>query len=321
MSIDLNKLIARKKYFVPLSSSDLWQATLRQLKVGDLWVVRRWHPRSATFGLDYKEKYVHLALKREAKPITIADIAEKKAEYEKNPEGCWTMIQRSVTNNTPEELHYVISEEKTDGCIVNAICRPILYYKIVRQLNYEISDLQDIRLRCEEFLDEIFIGGLGSKEIEEVKKVTPWELLINDVHTRQIQDRVYEMLKGAITSVFLIGWIGTDCIPKIKELKDAKITVKAITHKPAEFKSPVSQELQKGYTELISLIGLSNVSTNPLLHGRALIVDNKALIGSMDFNAHSLSGEHIEFAIYTEDAVSVRKLRDYFETTFKPLKE
>ncbi len=321
MSIDLNKLIARKKYLVPVKSSDLWQATLKQLNVADLWVVRRWYPRSATFSMGYKETYARYTLAQEGKPRTDENIATKKTEYETAPVRCTTMVQETITNNTPVELHYVISEERADSCIVSAICRPMLYYKIVRQVPHEISDLQDIKLRGEEFLDEIFVGGFGSKEIQEVKTETPWELLINDARNRQIQDRVYEMLKGATTSVFLIGWIGTDCIPKIKELKDAKITVKAITHKPAEFKSPVSQELQKGYTELISLIGLSNVSTNPLLHGRALIVDNKALIGSMDFNAHSLSGEHIEFAIYTEDAVSVRKLRDYFETTFKPLKE
>jgi hypothetical protein len=321
MSIDLNKLIARKKYLVPVKSSDLWQATLKQLNIADMWVVRRWHPRSATFCLDYKEKYARHTLAQEGKPRTDENIAAKKAEYETAPIRRITMMQETMTNNTPEELHYVISEERADSCTVNAICRPMLYYKIVRQIHYEISDLQDTKLRSEEFLDEIFVGGLGSKEIQEVKTETPWELLINDARNRQIQERVYEMLKGATTSVFLMGWIGTDCIPKIKELKDANITIKAITHKPGEFKSPVPQELQKGYAELISLIGLDNVSTNPLLHGRALIVDNKVLVGSMDFNAHSLSGEHIEFAIYTEDAGTVRKLRDYFETAFKPLKE
>jgi hypothetical protein len=260
-------------------------------------------------------------LAKEEKLRTDENIAAKKTEYDIAPLRCMTMVQEAMTNNTPAELYYVISEEREDSCTVSAVCRPMLYYKIVRQIHYEISDSQDIKLRGEEFLDEIFVGGFGSKEIQEVKTETLWELLINDARNRQIQDRVYEMLKGATTSVFLMGWIGTDCIPKIKELKDAKITVKAITHKPGEFKSPVPQELQKGYAELISLIGLDNVSTNPLLHGRALVVDNKVLIGSMDFNAHSLSGEHIEFAIYTEDAATVRKLRDYFETVFKPLKE
>lgn len=320
MSIDLDKIIARKKYLVPAKSSDVWQATLKQLNVTDTWGVRRWHPRSVTFGLDYKEKYARFVLAQEGKPRTDENIAVKKAEYETNPVKYQTTMQEATTNHTPEELHYIISEERVDSCIVNAICRPMLYYKIVRELRFGTPDLQDIRLRSEEFLDEIFIGGLGSKEIQEAKTETTWELLVNDARNRQIQDRIYEMLKEATTSVFLMGWIGTDCIPKIKELKDANITVKAITHKPGEFKSPVPQELQKGYTELISLIGLDNVSTNPLLHGRALIVDNKVLVGSMDLNAHSLSGEHIEFAIYTEDAATVRKLRDYFETTFKPLK-
>jgi phosphatidylserine/phosphatidylglycerophosphate/cardiolipin synthase-like enzyme len=118
-----------------------------------------------------------------------------------------------------------------------------------------------------------------------------------------------------------MGWVGTDCLPKFKELKTAGITIRAVTHNPNERKAPVDPDIQKSYSELVDILGLENVSVNRLLHGRALIVDNKALIGSMDLNSDSLSGEHIEFAIYTEDVDVVRSLRAYFEKMFKPLKE
>jgi phosphatidylserine/phosphatidylglycerophosphate/cardiolipin synthase-like enzyme len=196
-----------------------------------------------------------------------------------------------------------------------------MYRKIIRGLTREESDLQEIRLACEEFLDDVFIGGIGGKEMQEVKEVSRWEFLINDTHVRQITERIYEMLSKATTCVLFFGWFGTELIPKLKELKDSGLTIRAITHKPAERKAPAPEEIQKGYAELTALLGLNNISTNSLVHGRAIIVDNKALVGSMDLNAFSLSGEHVEFAIYTEDPSTVRSLRAYFEKIFKPLKE
>jgi hypothetical protein len=214
-----------------------------------------------------------------------------------------------------------VLEESVVGCIVRATCKPMLYVKIVRHIRHEESDLQNVRIQCEEFLDHVFVGGLGAKEISEKVEVSRFELLINDVNNRQITERIYEMLRDATTCVLLMGWVGTDCLPKFKELKTAGITIRAVTHNPNERKAPVDPDIQKSYSELVDILGLENVSVNRLLHGRALIVDNKALIGSMDLNSDSLSGEHIEFAIYTEDVDVVRSLRAYFEKMFKPLKE
>jgi phosphatidylserine/phosphatidylglycerophosphate/cardiolipin synthase-like enzyme len=129
------------------------------------------------------------------------------------------------------------------------------------------------------------------------------------------------MLANATTCILFIGWFGTECIPKLKELKDAGLTIKAITHKPGERKGPAPEEIQKGYAELATLLGLDNLSVNPLVHGRAIVVDNKALAGSMDLNAFSLRGEHAEFAVYTEDPFTVRSLKAYFDKVFKPLNE
>jgi len=321
MSVNLAQLIGRKDYLIPIKSSELFDEVLKQLNIGDNWEIITKRPKSARFRLNHKEKYAYFKLGDEGKPTTELNLTLKRNEFDNNPLKCYNWTQERLVNYVPVELNYIIVEERVDGCIVNTFCKPAMYNKIVRDLEYTLSDSQDVKIRCEEFLDEIFMGGLGGKEIEEVKKVGSWKLLINDTKTRQITEKVYEMLKDATTCVLLMGWVGTDCLPKFKELKNVGITVKAVTHKPSELKSPVPTDIQKGYTELIDIIGLENVSINPLLHGRALIVDNKALIGSMDFNSHSLSGEHVEFAIYTEDVDIVRGLRNHFEGMFKPLKQ
>lgn len=321
MSVDLNKLIAKKSYLVPIKASEICEKLLKELNISDHWVVVETHPRSATFKLDYREKYANFKLAHENKQLTQRNLTLKRMEFDTNPFKWGTWVQEQLVNEVPAELRYIVSEENLTGCIVRASCKPVLYYKITRQIPYPDSDLQNVRIQCEEFLDHVFIGGLGAKEMPERGEVSGWKLLINDVHNRQITEKIYEMLRDATTCVLLMGWVGTDCLPKLKELKSKGVTIRSITHKPNEFKSPVPADIQKGYGELIELLGLNNISVNPLLHGRALIVDNKALIGSMDFNSHSLSGQHVEFAIYTEDADTVRSLRSYFESIFKPLKE
>jgi hypothetical protein len=321
MSIDLTKIIAKKNYLVPVKATDLCSKVLEQLRVGYYWEVEAQRPKSAVFRMDWKEQYVAIKTLRKGKKETKEIEEAARKEYEEDNLRCAGVVQEATVENTPVIVSYIITEDRADGCTIEATCKPALYIKIVREIKYAQVDLQDVRIRGEEFLDQIFIGGLGGKEIREVVEVSRWELLINDTHTRQITERIYEMLNKATTCVLFFGWFGTECIPRLKELKEAGLTVKAITHKPAERKAPAPEEIQKGYAELIKLLGLDNVSVNPLVHGRAVIVDNKALVGSMDLNAFSLSGQHIEFAIYTEDPSTVRSLRAYFEKLFKPLKE
>jgi hypothetical protein len=321
MSVDLRKLIATRSYMVAIRASEICDKLLAELKTSGFWQLKSKRPKSAIFSLDYKENYAKLSCAYDGKAITETNMALKRVEYDSDPFKCYQFVQKQILNWVPTELAYIILEESVIGCIVQATCKPMLYFKLVREIDHEESDPQNVRIENEAFLDDVFIGGLGAKEIQEKAEVNRLELLINDVNNRQITERIYEMLRDATTCVLLMGWVGTDCLPKLKELKSMGVTVRSITHKPNEFKSPVPADIQKGYPELIGIIGLDNVSINPLLHGRACIVDNKALIGSMDFNSHSLSGEHIEFAIYTEDADTVRSLRSYFESMFKPLKE
>jgi len=318
MSVDLTKIIAKKNYLVPVKATDLCAKVLEQLQVGGSWQVGVQRPKSASFRINWKEQYVGLkVIQKDKKGV---DEAARK-EFEEDALRCTGIIQEVTVENLPVVVSYIVTEDRADSCVIEATCKPSLYVKIVREIKYGQVDLQDVKIGSEEFLDQIFIGGLGGKEIREVVEVSRWELLINDTHNRQITDRIYEMLNKATTCVLFFGWFGTELLPKLKELKDAGLTIRALTHNPNERKGPVSVEIQKGYAELITLLGLSNVSANPIIHGRAVIVDNKALVGSMDLNAFSLSGEHIEFAVYTEDSSTVRSLRAYFKKLFKPLKE
>jgi phosphatidylserine/phosphatidylglycerophosphate/cardiolipin synthase-like enzyme len=322
MSIDLTKLIAKRSYLVPIKASDLCDKLLEQLKLDDAsWIIDTKHPRSAVLNILWRKKFVVQVLAQEGKLLSEENVAAKEKEFDANVFVNIKAIMEALVGNKAVEVTYIVKEERADGCKIETTCKPLVYLRVVRGFEHLESEEQDAKVRCEEFLDEIFIGGLEGKEIQEVKEVSRWELLINNTHVRQITERIYEMLSKATTCVLFFGWFGTEFVPKFKELKDAGLTIRAITHKPSERKAPVPEELQKGYTELIGLLGLNNVSINPLVHGRAMIVDNKALVGSMDLNAFSVSGEHIEFAIYTEDPSAVRSLRAYFEKIFKPLKE
>lgn len=320
MIIDLEKLIAKRIYTVPIKADELCDALLIQLKLDCPWVCETKRPKSAAFTLDLEEFFTRLTLDDEGKPSTPENIAKVKEKFNLARLKSTTSVLERLVENYPIEVSYIVKEERIDGCLVHATCKPAYYRRFVKGLSCSNAPPQDSRLHCEDFLNEIFIGGLGGSEVQELRKVSSWLFLLNDSQSRQITAKVYEMLSEATTCVLLMGWIGTDCLPKLKELKDAKVTIRAITHSLSELKSPVPREMQRGYSELVSLLGTSNVSVNPYLHGRGLIVDNKALVGSMDFNAHSLSGEHIEFAVYTEDIDTVRSLRSYFEAMFKPLK-
>ena len=322
-TIDLNKLIAQKKFFVPAKSSDLYKLILEQLEFEALsWSTETERPRSGTFSRDMRIKWAIMTITDKGLSLS-ADVMEQyKLEYDKDIFNHRREVLGRSVDSTPHQFHYVVTKETADGCTCEVTCFPALYFKIgIYNIACDEANFQLAKQRCEEFLVDIFVGGLGGKEIAERREVSQWELLINDVDCRHATDRIYQMLEQATGEVLLMGWVGTDCLPKLKELKNKGVTIQAVTHKPSEMKSPVPKDIGEGYTNLVKILGKTNVSTNRELHGRAIIVDNKALIGSMDMNAHSLSGEHREFAIYTEDVDTVRKIRAYFKKIFVPLKQ
>ena len=148
------------------------------------------------------------------------------------------------------------------------------------------------------------------------------ELLINDQTSRQILSKIEKMLDEATGEILFCGWMGTILLPKLKEVKTKGVDIRIITHKAIELKGkPGKQDVERAYGELVSMIGKNNISIRPECHCRLLVVDNKALIGSMDLNSISLAGTHREIAIYTEDPEIVRTLRKYFNKIFSPLKK
>jgi len=321
-TIDLSKLTARKKFFIPIKSSALNELIWKQLELDPhAWRISVERPKSGTMSLLWSEEWARMRCIDESKPFTKPNLDEYRAEFEKDMLDKMEEMLNRWMDNVPVEIHFVVVEETSGGCVCEITCFPLVRHKILRNLSVECGEagLQDARLRCEEFLVDIFVGGLGGKEIAERREVTQWELLINDIDCHHITERVYQMLEQAVGEVSIMGWVGTDCLPKLKELRSKGVTIQAVTHKPSELKSPVPKDIQEGYTNLVKILGKMNVSTNRQLHGRAIVVDNKALIGSMDLNAHSLSGEHKEFAVYTDDVDTVRKLRTYFREIFVPL--
>lgn len=174
-------------------------------------------------------------------------------------------------------------------------------------------------------MQKIFEGGLSATLVTEKKKepVRPKvESLINDTSTRQITEKIDAMFTGATGEILIIGWVGTILLNKLRELKEKGVKIKVITGNVKTIRQdPMRKEKERAIKELISIIGKKNISKKPEFHGRTIVVDNKALVGSMDLDSYSLTGTRIEIATYTEDPEIVRNLRDYFNRIFSPLKK
>jgi hypothetical protein len=239
MSIDLTKLISKRKYVIPVKAADLCNKVLEQLKIDGPWLISAQRPKSAVFSVDWEESYVMWQRVVKGKEKREKAAAAARKEYLEYPIQCIGSIQGITVGNIPARVSYIIAEEMGNRCAIEATCKPAMYLKIVRKLEYGEVDLQDVRIQSEEFLDQIFIGGLRGKEIQEVKEGCRWEFLFNDTHVRQITDQINEMLSKATSCVLFFGWFGTEYIPKLKELKEAGLTIKAITHARANIVSQI----------------------------------------------------------------------------------
>ena len=128
------------------------------------------------------------------------------------------------------------------------------------------------------------------------------------------------MLNEATSEVLFCGWVGTFLLPELRAIKEKGVNIRVITHQSSELKGkPGKQDVERAFSELISIIGKDHISRRPECHCRVLVVDNKALIGSMDLNSISLTGTHREIALYTEDPDIVRTIRKYLKKFFSPL--
>ena len=328
-TIDLERLIVRQTYFVPHGENKLRDAILTELNKHNLpfldiepWFVASEH--KGCFSFERSMHWIHIDI-HSSTGASRKEIRELDKQYLKmDLQGQLEDLEIFV-DNVPFILHVrVVRSEKT-GCEVEVECLPSLYTKLnrLRKVRTDEFTIQDAVLTCRRFLKHIFESGLSSTLIKEEKRepLKPTvQLLINDQASRQILLKIEEMLEQATGEVLLCGWIGTLLLPKLKEINQKGVNIRVITHKKDELKGqPGKQDVQRAFQELISMIGEDNISIRPECHCRVVVVDNKALIGSMDINAISLTGSHRELAIYTEDPEIVRNLRKYFNEIFSPL--
>jgi hypothetical protein len=333
-TIDLERLIVRQRYFMPIEKSKLRDSILKELQALQpqipklvSWYTAEEHKHCFTFEVSYTFHFVYsetLGKKREAELIE-----QKVKEYNDGmPQSFFNELSRSLGDN-PDSVHiYVVKAEK-EGCTIDVECFSTLYRQL-RQLpskrkNVTDFDLQNAYLMTKRFLKDIFEGGLSATLIAEEKKKISGEIttfLINDVSIRQISDKIDALLDEATGEILIIGWLGTVLLKKLRELREKGVEIKVITGNVRTIREdPMRKEKERAMKELIGIIAKKNISIKPEFHGRAIVVDNKALVGSMDLDSYSLTGTRIEFATYTEDPETVRSLRNFFNQIFTPWKE
>lgn len=330
--VDLSRLVGKRKYRVRLSSSKIFDEIEKFLFETKLFPdCFEWRCSSSIgrkvriFTVNHLWYYIMWRSKSPKRP-PISKLKKLEKEYYENIDANHNEVLMQIRNDFPYQLYILIEEEDESGCVCHTECRPALYTKLQRE-NIDVdkisdSDIQNANLESLRFLDTVFIGALQAKPIREKSaRSFGLKLLLNDTQTREIKDLIASLLNEATGEVLICGWIGTHFIPKLTKLANEGVKIRFITHQPSEAKNqPWRNEINKAFERLCSDIGKENICTDPNMHGRMIIVDNKALIGSMDLNAYSLTGAHSEFAIYTEDPGVIRKLRRIFNSKFKPLK-
>ena len=335
-TIDLDRLVIRQTYFIPVKGSELMPAIMGELNAGEQtieglhrWVLEEVHKRSFRFTHHFKYSYVSdetWGMNPETTEYK-EKVKQKIEDFDnKGMEAFFAELKR-LFSHVPAKIDVRVLNEETVGCQCKVRCIPMLYEKLRYLRNFETNDfqIQNAYLESKRFLEVVFESGLSATLIVEERKSPPQsatEFLTNDQASRQILMKIEEMLDQATGEVLICGWIGTILLPKLKEITQKGIDVRIITHKSNELRGkPGSQDVQRAHKELVSLLGKDHISVRPECHFRVLVVDNEALVGSMDFNATSLTGTHREFAIYLEIPEIVRSIRNYFNQIFTPLSE
>jgi len=234
---------------------------------------------------------------------------------------------KSLRGCEPFRIRVILEDTNLESVkILNVIYHSILYSQLSKQMIKE-SDVTEFMLQeayeeGSQYLDKIFIGLLQGKEYLKRNILETNTLLItNDSYSRDITKKIKYLFSFAKNEVLIVGWIGTELLNELKLLKDREVNVKIITHKPNEAKDqPWKAEIEKAYKEIVNLFTIKNICIIPSFHTRFLVVDDSAIIGSMDLNSSSLNGTHTEIAIFTEDPDIVDKLKTEFSRNFIPLK-
>ncbi len=326
--INLEDIIAVKRYHVPYPPDGLFEALDESINDYEIvsncteWKCISQGANSAQYVINYEYAYIF----RNAQLNTTEDVIESLSEeFRKDSHNKSEEALLSLANSSPDEMRVLIlnTNELESECRV--ICHPILYTKLRKSYLNE-NDIRDIDMKiskynCSLYLDELFIGKLNGTIIEEIlKKRFEYKLLINDSNRREITDEIDKLLDSATTEISICGWMGTHYLPKLTQLKNQGVRIRFVTRRPSEARGQSwKSEIEEARKNIISNFGLETLSDAHNVHGRTLIVDNKALIGSLDMNSASLTGAHTEFAILTDDPEMVRRMRGVFNSKFQPL--
>lgn len=336
--MDISKLITRQTYLVPKGKEELFASILKELNKDSRceelenlniqeWMVNSRHGNSISYFKD--PEYLYILTKGGFRQQNYPQNLPKLRTEFRQMEGLQGIryVFNIYESCAPQELQIDITNSDEKGCRIEVVCIPILYYKYTKFkfTNFGESEIQDSNLVCERFLKTIFVGGLGANLISEKEQWNPIEnatvLLINDVKSHQITKKLEEALDSATGEVLIMAWMGTILLTKLQALKEKGVKIKVITGIVKDIRQDVMQrEKEKAFEELISIVGIENICTKRDFHGRAIIIDNKVFIGSMDLDSYSLTGTRNEFALYTEKVESVRTIRNYFNTIFEPLR-
>lgn len=334
--VDLDRLIVRQTYFIPVRKSQLKNKIEKELNTTSPTIhgLTRWgnpekhgmsfhYFRNMKYSFLFDETYGMDRTTKKSKRI-----AKMKAkEYEEKGTEAYFSKLRKILPDLPADIYVSVIDKEKNGCLCKVECLSMLYKKLRFLKGFETNDLelQNAYLESKRFLEIIFESGLSATLVTEEKKELPtptMEYLINNISSDQIAKKVGAMFNSATGEILIFAWIGTIHLKKLRELKEKGVKIRVITGKVKLIRQdPMRKEKELAMKELIQIIGKDHILIKPEFHGRAIIVDNKALIGSMDLDSYSLTGTRIEFATYTEDPEAVRNFRNYFNQVFTPLEE
>ena len=336
MSLDLTRIILKQTFLLPRKSEDLPRLILNELNKDNItfdefgqWLLFSKHGKCIIYVLNPLYDYCYSSgVFNQVEYQKIKNEIDKcSKEFQNMKDSEITEFLRSKYSGCqPREIQVDIVASDENGGRIEVACLPWLYFRITQQKETDIDELiiQETNLTSERFLKTIFSGGLSGILVSERDHFISKEksiLLINDVKKHQIAQKLEKVLNSATGEVLIIGWMGTILLTKLRVLKEKGLTIKVITGYSKEIRGNVmQQEKEKAFEELVSIITLNNICTRRDFHGRAIIVDNKAFIGSMDLDSYSLTGPRNEIAIFTENPEIVRGIRNYFNENFYPKK-
>ena len=160
----------------------------------------------------------------------------------------WTKARYlEIDNCTPEKITIDTIACEPQGYRIEVECLPVLYFNITKnKVTCDEIDIQDANAVSERLLRTIFVGGLNgtlvSGERQDQSKMNSTELLINDVKTHQISQKLEKTLESATGEVLIMAWMGTILLTKLRALKSKGVEIRVITGLVKDIRQDVMQK-------------------------------------------------------------------------------